>query len=218
MPSREIRAAQPKSVAAVILAAGTSSRYRGTNKLLLPFRDGTVIRSTVQTVRNAGISQVVVVTGHERERVEAALTTLPVAFVYNPRYREGEMLSSIKAGLIHLEEMDVEAAFITPGDQPLLPPWLFRRMQQAFVQGCGEIIAPKFGEMRGHPVLVARRWWPAALALPDGAQMRTLLRANPQAVAHILVNTDAVLLDVDTPEAYQRALERSGIENSESRY
>lgn len=214
-PSREIRAARPQPVAAIILAAGTSSRHRGTNKLLLPFRDGTVIRSTVQAVRNAGIVHVVVVTGHERERIEAALTTLPVMFVYNPRYREGEMLSSIKAGLTHLEEMDVEAAFITPGDQPLLPPWLFRRMQQAFVQGCGEIIAPKFGETRGHPVLVARRWWPAALALPDGAQMRTLLRANPQAVAHILVNTDAVLLDVDTPEAYQRVLERLGIENSE---
>lgn len=212
-----MRAAQPQPVAAVVLAAGTSSRYGGANKLLLPFRDGTVIRSTVQIVRNAGIVHVVVVTGHERRRIEAALANLPVTFAYNPRYREGEMLSSVKAGLTYLGETDAEAAFITPGDQPLLPAWLFQRMQRAFVQGCGEIIAPKFGEVRGHPVLVARRWWPSALALPDGAQMRTLLRANPQAVAHILVNTDTVLLDVDTPEAYQRALERSGIENSELR-
>ncbi len=204
-------AAQAGPVAAVVLAAGTSSRYRGANKLLLPFRDGTVIRSTVQAVRNAGIVHLVVVTGHERERIEAALAALPVTFVHNPRYREGEMLSSIKVGLAYLEGLDVEAAFIVPGDQPLLPAWLFRRIQQAFAQGCAEIIAPKFGAMRGHPVLVARRWWPMALALPDGAQMRVLLQANPQAVAHILVNTDAVLLDVDTPEAYQQALERSGI-------
>ncbi|MCS6846315.1 MAG: nucleotidyltransferase family protein [Anaerolineae bacterium] len=206
-------AAQPRPIAAIVLAAGTSSRHGGTNKLLLPFRDGTVIRSTVQVVRNAGIAHVVVVTGHERQRIEAALATLPVTFVHNPRYREGEMLSSIKAGLTHLQATDAEAAFIVPGDQPLLPAWLLRRIRQAFEQGCGEIIAPKFGDVRGHPVLIARRWWPAALALPDGAQMRMLLRANPQAVAHILVNTDAVLLDVDTPEAYQRALERSGIEN-----
>ncbi|BCX05367.1 MAG: hypothetical protein KatS3mg053_3305 [Candidatus Roseilinea sp.] len=203
-----MKVAQPKPVAAIVLAAGTSSRYSGANKLLLPFGDGTVVRSTVQAVHNAGIVHVVVVTGHERERIQAALASLPVAFAHNPRYREGEMLSSIKAGLTYLEETEVEAVFIVPGDQPLLPVWLFRRMQQAFEQGCGEIIAPKFGDVRGHPVLIARRWWPAALALPDGAQMRMLIRANPQAVAHILVNTDVVLLDVDTPEAYRQALER----------
>ncbi|GIV85017.1 MAG: hypothetical protein KatS3mg052_2024 [Candidatus Roseilinea sp.] len=195
-------------VAAIVLAAGTSSRHRGVNKLLLPFRDGAVIHCAVRAARDAGIAPLVVVTGHQRERIEAALAGLPVTFAHNPRYREGEMLSSIKVGLARLEGTDVEAAFIVPGDQPLLPTWLFRRMQQAFVQGCGEIIAPKFGAVRGHPVLIARRWWPMALALPDGAQMRALLHAHPQAVAHILVNTDEVLLDVDTPEAYQQALGR----------
>ncbi len=202
------KAARAGPVAAIVLAAGTSSRYRGANKLLLPFGDGVVIHSAVRAARDAGIAPLVVVTGHERERIEAALAALPVTFAHNPRYREGEMLSSIKIGLAHLEDTDVAAAFIVPGDQPLLPAWLFRRMYQAFIQGCGEIIAPKFGAARGHPVLIARRWWPMALALPDGAQMRTLLQANPQAVAHILVNTDVVLLDVDTPEAYQQALGR----------
>ncbi|MFN4293554.1 MAG: NTP transferase domain-containing protein [Thermoflexales bacterium] len=202
------KAARAGPVAAIVLAAGTSSRYPGANKLLLPFRDGAVIHSAVRAARDAGIAPLIVVTGHERERIEAALAALPVTFAHNPRYREGEMLSSIKIGLAQLEDADVAAAFIVPGDQPLLPTWLFRRMHQAFVQGCGEIIAPKFGAMRGHPVLIARRWWRMALALPDGAQMRALLQANPQAVAHILVNTDAVLLDVDTPEAYQQALGR----------
>lgn len=202
---------QLQPAAAIILAAGASSRYGGANKLLLPFKNGSVIRSAVSAAWKAGIARLVVVTGHERERIEAALGDLPVMFVHNPRYREGEMLSSIKAGLIHLQgDKDVEAAFITPGDQPLLPSWLFQRMLQAFNQGCGSIIAPKFGAVRGHPVLIGRQWWPAALALPDGEQMRMLLRANPRSVAHILVNTDEVLLDVDTPEAYQRALDRLG--------
>ncbi len=207
--TQETRVVRSQPMAAVVLAAGTSSRYGGANKLLLPFEDGTVIRSVVQTVRKVGPSHLVVVTGHECERVEAALEALPVTFVHNPRYREGEMLSSIKAGLAYVQATEAEAAFIVPGDQPLLPAWVFQRLQQAFERGCGEIVAPKFGAVRGHPVLIARRWWPAALDLPDGAQMRMLLRANPQAVAHVLVNTDAVLLDVDTPEAYQQALERS---------
>ncbi|MCS7055530.1 MAG: nucleotidyltransferase family protein [Thermoflexales bacterium] len=198
-----------KPIAAIVLAAGTSSRYQGANKLLLPFKGSTVIRNTVQAAHDAGIAHLVVVTGHERERIEAELRTLPVTFVHNSHYLEGEMLSSVKAGLAYLEGSDVQAAFITPGDQPLLPAWLFRRMRQAFEQGCGAIIAPKFGERRGHPVLIGRQWWPAARALPEGAQMRALLRDHPQAVAHILVNTDAVLLDVDTPEAYRQALERS---------
>ena len=211
----EAKEMRSEPVAAIVLAAGMSSRYGGANKLLLPFSDGTVVRRVVQTVLNAGIGHIVVVTGHDREHIEAALATMPLTFVHNPRYREGEMLSSIKAGLAHLQGSAAEAAFIVPGDQPLLPVAIFRRIRQAFEHRCGDIVAPKFGAVRGHPVLIARRWWPAALALPDGAQMRMLLRANPQAVAHILVNTDAVLLDVDTPEAYHRALERAGpgIEN-----
>jgi len=196
-------------MAAIILAAGMSSRYGGANKLLLPFPDVPVVRRVAQTALDAGIGHVAVVTGHDRERIEAALANMPLSFVHNPRYREGEMLSSVKAGLVHLQGSAAEAAFIVPGDQPLLSVGIFQRMRQAFEQRCGEIVAPRFGAVRGHPVLIARRWWPAALALPDGAQMRALLRANPQVVAHLLVNTDAVLLDVDTPEAYHLALERA---------
>lgn len=200
--------ADRREVAAIVLAAGTSSRYDGANKLLLPFGSEPVVRRVVSTVLAAGLSEVVVVTGHQRERVEEALAGLPIAFVHNPRYREGEMISSIKAGLVHLASSDAHAALIVLGDQPLLPAWIIRRIVRAYMQGCGEMIAPRFGALRGHPVLIARPWWPAALALSDGEPMRALLRAHPQAVAHILVNTDAVLQDVDTPEAYQQALDR----------
>jgi len=206
----EAEEVRSEPLAAVVLAAGMSSRYGGANKLLLPFLDGPVVRRVVQTVLDAGIGHIAVVTGHDRERIEAALASMSLTFVHNPHYREGEMLSSVKAGLAHLQGSAAEAAFIVPGDQPLLPVSIFRRMRQALEQRCADIVAPKFGAVRGHPVLIARRWWPAVLALPDGARMRMLLRANPQAVAHLLVNTDAILLDVDTPEAYRLALERAG--------
>jgi len=211
MPDMRASSSLVPPFAAVILAAGLSSRYGGgSNKLLLPFRDSTVIRCVAQTVLRAVVEHVVVVTGHERERIEAALSDLPLRFVHNLRYREGEMSSSIKAGLEDLEPTPAVGAFIVPGDQPLLPAWVFRRLREAFLNGCGSILVPCHGARRGHPVLLGRAWWLAVQALPDGMPVRALLRAHPQAVAHLLVNTDAVLLDVDTPEAYQRALARAG--------
>jgi molybdenum cofactor cytidylyltransferase len=195
------------SIVAIVLAAGLSSRYgNGTNKLLLPFADGTVVRHVVNMVIAAQVDEIIVVTGHQRERVEAALANMPVTFVHNPRYAQGEMVSSTQAGLRHLESTRVQAAMIVLGDQPLMPASMLRRLMLAYRNGCGSILAPMFEGTRGHPVLLDRSWWPAALALPDGAPMRQLLRAHPGHVVHLLVNTDVVLKDVDTPELYAEAL------------
>lgn len=196
------------NIAAIVLAAGTSTRYGGPNKLLLPFSKTTVLRHAVGTVMDAGVQDVLVVTGHQREHIEAALHGLPITFVHNPRYAEGEMVSSIKAGLTQLDRGDADAALIVLGDQPLLPGWVIQRLVEAYCFNCADIIAPKFGAVRGHPVLIARGWWREAQALPDGAPMRTLLNAHAGAVAHLLVNTDAVIKDVDTPELYAEAVGR----------
>ena len=195
------------SVAAIVLAAGQSSRYgNGVNKLLLPFADGTVVRHVVNTVIAAQVDHIIVITGHQREQVEAALLNMPATFVHNPRYIEGEMVSSTQAGLRHLESMHAQAAMIVLGDQPLMPASILRRLMQAYRNGCGSILAPMFDGTRGHPVLLDRQWWPAALALPDGAPMRQLLCAHPQHVVHLLVNSDVVLKDVDTPALYAEAI------------
>ena len=195
------------SVAAIVLAAGSSSRYGGANKLLLPFGDELVVQRAVRTVREAGIERIVVVTGHQSQVVIAALANMSCEFVHNPRHAQGEMISSIQVGLRHLVDSDMRAALIVLGDQPLLPAWIIRRLIEAFEHGCGEIVAPRFGAQRGHPVLISRKHWDEALRLPDGAPMRTLLFMHPNDLAQIVVNTDAVLRDVDTPELYAEALQ-----------
>lgn len=206
-PDYNLTITDHKSITAIVLAAGMSSRYgNGTNKLLLPFADGNVVRHVINTVIAAQADQIVVVTGHMREQVEAAMSNMPVTFVHNPRYAEGEMVSSTQAGLAHLEPTHAQAAMIVLGDQPLMPASILRRLMLAYRNGCGSIIAPMFDGTRGHPVLLDRRWWPAALALPAGAPMRQLLRAHPLEVVHLLVNTDAVLKDVDTPALYAEAI------------
>jgi len=204
-------------IAALFLAAGTSSRFgNGLNKLLLPFGDASknelVVQCSLRRVLSAGIQHIVIVTGHERERVSQALgyvehPSATIEWAHNPIYREGEMISSIQAGLRHLlPQRDVVAALVCLGDQPLMPPTIIRRVVHAFQQNCGDIVAPRFQGLRGHPVLLHRRFWEEALALPHGAFLRELLKRHPQAVTPIEVNTDFVLRDVDTPEAYREAL------------
>lgn len=196
----------PMRIAAVVLAAGSAMRF-GSNKLVLPFGDSTVIAHTVRVALQAGAQPVVVVTGYEQARVCAALADLPVQFAHNARYAEGEMILSAQVGLRALLETDAIAAFIVLGDMPLVPTWVFERLATAYRQRCGTVIAPMFAGQRGHPVLLGRSWWDAALALPSTAPLRTLLHEHPRAVAHVLVNTDAVLRDVDTPELYAEALQ-----------
>ena len=209
-------------ISAIVLAAGMSSRYGSQNKLLLPFGEGSVVRCTVQAVLQTKVDQVLVITGHDCEKIEAALIDLPVSFVYNPQYREGEMLSSIQTGLRYLGSLQtkavsetasvyIDATMIVLGDQPLLPVPLMKLMMRAFDRNCGEIIAPRFQNLRGHPVLMARKWWANALAIPPGHNLRDLLKAHPEAVSFIQVNSDIILRDVDTPEAYVEVCELAGV-------
>lgn len=209
---------QPQ-ITAIFLAAGTSSRYgNGINKLLLPFDGELVVQRSLRNVIEADVQRIIVVTGHDRERIEAAVNAVArdwvgLAFTHNPDYREGEMISSIKAGLraisplVHGDGSGLRpAALITLADQPLLPPQLIRRVITAFQNNCGHIIAPRFNGQRGHPVLLHARFLEEALALPSSAFLRELLKRHPEAVTHLQVNTDVVLRDVDTPETYAEAI------------
>jgi molybdenum cofactor cytidylyltransferase len=196
-------------VAAILLAAGASTRY-GANKLALPFGAGTVISTVAAAVAQTAARGIVAVTGHDPSAVAAALAGQPVVFAHNPGYAAGEMLSSIQAGLRFLESSGEapEAAMIVLGDQPLVSPALMNRLIDAFERGCGEIVAPRLGHAgrRGHPVIFGRTMWPELLALPPGASAREVLLRRPERVAHVIAADDGMLRDVDTPAEYQSAL------------
>src|SRR5262249_28167518 len=105
-----------RAVAAVVLAAGRSSRMGGPNKLLAEIGGRPLVRIVAETVLASRAHPVVVVTGHERERVEVALARLPVTFVHNPNYAEG-LGTSLKAGVAALPA-EVDGAVICLGDMP----------------------------------------------------------------------------------------------------
>lgn len=193
--------------AAIILAAGASARYGG-NKLLQPFGEGTVLGAVLAAARGARLWPRVLVTGHDHEAIEAA-TALDsdLVRVHNPRHAEGEMSSSIGAGLAWLSRHAPEAdgALIILGDLPLLTPALLQAVVAEAARGGPNIVAPRYKGQRGHPVWLARAVWDDAMALKPGAQLRELLRARPDEVLLFDVDDPAILMDVDTPEQMQEA-------------
>lgn len=194
-----------RRVGAVVLAAGLSTRM-GQPKLLLPWGDEPIIHRVCREVIASGAHEVVVVTGAAHETIERAVADLPVKTVFNPDYAEGEMLSSLKAGLRALEGI-ADACLIVLGDQPQIEREVAAGVIQAYFEGRGPIVAPSYQMRRGHPVLIDRQFWPEMLALPPGGAPRDVVRAHEDAVYHLIVDTPSVLGDVDTPKDYHHALE-----------
>ena len=184
------------SFGAIILAAGMSSRM-GENKVLLPWRDGrTLVAHVAAKFLRAGISEVVVVTGRDAERVEASLAGLDVRPVHNPDYATGEMLSSLQAGLRALPA-GLEAAYVQPADMPCVPEDVIGLLRARHETGFS--VAPSYKGRRGHPVLLDRVDWRRMLGLAAGARPRDGLGR----VRLVDVADEGVVLDVDTRAAYE---------------
>lgn len=193
-------------IAAIIVAGGLSTRM-GALKQLLPYGEQTVIEQIVSVLLQCPLAEVVVVTGHERQAVEARLTPWPVRPVFNANYRAGEMLSSIQAGLAALAA-EIQAALVVLGDQPQLEAGVVRQLIEAYQSGPGGLIMPSFKMRRGHPIVIDRAYWPEILALAGDQSLRDVTNAHAAAIQYVVVETDSVLRDMDTPEEYRQALQR----------
>ncbi|MDQ7054258.1 MAG: nucleotidyltransferase family protein [candidate division KSB1 bacterium] len=197
---------KPKSieprVAAVVLAAGKSSRMAGENKLLLPFRGRPLILHTLAALRDAGLSQIVVVVGHERERLRAVLPDR-ITVVFNRDYEEG-MASSIRAGIAALPSQ-VEAAFIVQGDMPLLHADILRMLMSRYdSEQANSIIVPVYRGRQANPVLFPRAYFPELLQLQGDTGAKRLLAERAAVIVPVPMEDPAVVTDIDTPEAYER--------------
>ncbi len=183
--------------AAVVLAAGKSSRM-GSNKLLLPFSDKTVLETTLDALK--GVSTVVV-TGHNPQELEAVLSRYKVKVVHNPRYEEG-MTTSFQAGL---RAVDADAAFLVLCDQVGLSPRTLSAMVQVMAEdGDAQIVSPRYGEARGHPVLFRRSLFREILSLGPDESLRDVVARHED--GHKYVEGDAwTVIDLDTPEEYEAA-------------
>ncbi|MBI5567446.1 MAG: nucleotidyltransferase family protein [Chloroflexi bacterium] len=190
-------------IAAIVLAAGQSRRM-GQNKLFLPYGESTVIDTIItELIACDGVRDIVVVTGHQADRLVVHLATYPVRCVFNPAYARAEMLVSIQTGLRALPD-EVTAALIVLGDQPRLRRQIVQRVIEAAEPDT--LIVPSYEMKRGHPILIPRSMWPSILALLPEASLRDVIRAHADHIRYITFDDDSVLRDIDTPEDYQNII------------
>lgn len=198
-PVREVQ----RPVGAVVLAAGLSSRM-GELKMLLPWRDNrTIIEHIVEQLIKSRLDPIIVVTGHQAHAVKAVLEKWDVQLVHNKAYQSGEMLSSLKAGLRAMPE-HTTAALMVLGDQPAIQPKIVNKVLLAYAENQHDLVIPSYEMRRGHPVLLGRRYWADALALPGNATPRNLFSMHEDRIHYVNVDTDSILRDVDTPQDYER--------------
>jgi molybdenum cofactor cytidylyltransferase len=190
-------------ISAIVLAAGYSSRM-GTQKLLLPFGEKTVISHIVDQILSSSIEKVYVVTGHQAEKVGGELSDKPVRIVNNPEYQSG-MLSSVRAGLRDISQ-ECEAVLVALGDQPSITTELIDRMIQSFSSAQKKIIVPLHNGKHGHPILFSITYCDEILTNYDDIGLRGILHAHNDDVFEMNVSSPAVLSDMDNPDDYRREL------------
>jgi molybdenum cofactor cytidylyltransferase len=190
-------------VYAVVLAAGRSSRMGGPNKLLATVGDKQLVRLTVDRAVASRVSGTIVVTGHQEERVRAALSGLPVEIVSNPDFASG-LAGSLKAGIAALPA-GADGALILLGDMPGVSSADIDRLVSAFQRAGGTSVVRAAHEgKRGNPVLLPSALFPAVTMLEGDTGARHLVEAEGLAVVDVEIGEGAAI-DVDTPDAMRLA-------------
>jgi molybdenum cofactor cytidylyltransferase len=191
------------SIAAIILAAGRSTRM-GSNKLLEELDGKALVRHVADAALGSIARSVWVVTGHEGESVRARLDGLGVRFVHNPDLALG-LSTSLKAGVMALPA-EAKGVVVLLGDMPRVTSEVINSVIQAFEAQPQAIAAvPVYQGEWGNPVLLSRSLFGAVAALQGDAGARKLLNGRAGEVLEVPVSNDAVLIDLDTPEALARA-------------
>ena len=195
-------------IPAIIPAAGESQRM-GQPKMLMKWSDGTVLGQVVSVFARAGVEDILVITGSNREKIERLVEDLagryPVRCIYNPSYNSGGMLSSIQCGLEDLVEKSIGAAMIGLGDQPQAEVESARTILDEYRRTNHPLIVPSYQMHRGHPWLVGREYWEEILLMKAPETLREFLKRHAETIHHVETENASILADLDTPADYSKS-------------
>ena len=192
-------------ISAIVLAAGESKRM-GRTKQLLDWEGRTILQRVLENLSRSRVDELILVLGHEAERILQTLDTQKIKVVINKNYKEG-MITSIQQGLINLNDK-VEAFFIVLADQPAVGPEIFDRLISEFrrITPPKSIVLPAFHGRRGHPALFSAKYRKEALRIEGDVGFRQVLQEHPEEILTVEMDTDSILQDIDTPDDYQKQL------------
>ncbi len=191
---RVLKMALDTKIAALILAAGYSSRM-GEFKPLLPLGASTVMEEAVERFRRAGIEDIRVICGHRADELRPVIARLGIRGILNSRFERG-MYSSVLAGVESLEA-EIEAFFVLPVDVPLVKPATIAALAASYRQTRPKIVYPRFEGLRGHPPVISTE---LAAKLPDDCEggLAAFLGGYEEEAADLDVIDQAVLMNCNT--------------------
>jgi molybdenum cofactor cytidylyltransferase len=190
-------------VCALVLAAGKSERM-GSQKLLLPFGEKTIIERVIDNILQAGLENILVVLGSHREEIEKVICHLPVTTCFNPYYSDG-MHTSVIEGFRSLPE-NTGAVLVFLGDQPFIPAEVIQTVILTWRRSGKRIIIPTFQGKRGHPTLFDVRMQEEILHLDPVSGLRSITVKFPEEILEAEINFPQILKDIDTKSDYLNEL------------
>ena len=199
-PAEQKKSAQAPRVAALVLAAGRSTRMGDVNKMLALVDGRPMVTHVADTVLSSAAEPAIVVVGHQAAKVQKALAGRAVTVVENPDYAAG-LSTSLKSGLAAVPP-GVDGVLVCLGDMPRVTAGQIDRLIAAFDPVAGRAICvPTHGGKRGNPVLWAVRFIPEMLDIAGDVGARHMIGAYDELVYELEFETPGVLVDIDTPEA-----------------
>ena len=199
-------------IGAVLLAAGEGARMGGVAKPLIRLQGVPLINRQLIALSGAGVDEVVVVTGHARDAIEAQVQSFPVSLAHNPDYRSGQQ-SSVRVGLAALRG-NFDAVFVVLADQPLIGAGDLTELISAFKKSPkregGQVVVPVVNGQRGNPILLDEEARLQILASDTNLGCRHLIERQPELVhVHESSNTRFVT-DLDTLDDLAQLAQRTG--------
>jgi len=196
-------------ISAIVLAAGEAKRMGG-NKVLLPWQGKTLLEHVLSRLLHSQVDEIILVLGHEAERIREKISAQGIKIVVNPAYREG-MSASLRRGLSIMDKR-AEAFLVALGDQPGIHEEMINQLIEAFHKALPRknIVLPAYRSQPGHPVLFGIRYREEMGKLQGDVGGRQILADHPEDILSLEMDTDEVLQDIDTPEDYREYLKRKG--------
>jgi CTP:molybdopterin cytidylyltransferase MocA len=202
-------------IPAIVLAAGLSTRMGGEPKALLRIGahedDDTFLTHIVATFLRAGIDDVVVVLGHQADRVARTIeaSDVKVRAIVNEAYASGQ-LSSVRAGLAVIDRPGVAAALVTLVDVPAVRSDTVRAVVARYHATHAPIVRPTRGARHGHPVLVDRSLFDEIRRADPAEGLKAVVRAHATDIGDLAIDDDGAYVDVDTPVEYEALIRGRG--------
>jgi molybdenum cofactor cytidylyltransferase len=186
-------------ISAIVLAAGEAKRM-GELKQLLPFKGSTIIEQVMGNLLKSKVDEVIVVLGYQAQRIAPKIAAKPVKIAVNPDFAAG-MSSSVKCGLSQTTEgADILLAL---GDQPLIDEGVINRLIEMNCKSRCGIIAPVYNGIRGNPVIFKARYKEELLKQTGDVGGREIIKAHPEDVLPVAVESEGVIRDIDSRDDYQ---------------